>query len=219
MLARLVRGCVRDKISTSVLLLLGLPAIVGWASAEVQEMSVPVNLQLRLLSRVLQFDRRFPENLGEEVVLGVLYQSRFRASLDAMSAARSALEEKANRFVGEVPLRVVALDMDEGLSLADALADRGIDVLYVAPLRSVEIRALSRISREGGVLTFTGVPEYLRMGLAVSVGSRRGRPEILINADAAAAEGVLFSSELLKIATLVEGSSGESDAPADPTVP
>ena len=109
--------------------------------------------------------------------------------------------------------------MDEGLSLADVLADRGIDVLYVAPLRSVEIRALSRISREGGALTFTGVPEYLRMGLAVSVGSRRGRPEILINADAAAAEGVLFSSELLKIATLVEGSPDEFEAPADPTVP
>ena len=55
--------------------------------------------------------------------------------------------------------------------------------------------------------------------LAVSVGSRRGRPEILINADAAAAEGVLFSSELLKIATLVEGSPDEFEAPADPTVP
>ncbi len=208
------------RVATLVLLLV-VPLMSGWVSASAaQEMSAPVELQIRLLSRILQFDRRFPDGFGDEVVVGVLYQSRFRASLDAMSAARASLEEEyTDGWMGGIPLRVVQLDLDGELSLADALVDEQIDVLYVAPLRSVPIGTVSQVSRDKGVLTFTGVPEYVRLGLAVSVGSRGGRPEILINIAAAAAEGVVFSSELLQIANLVEGSADELDAFPDPAEP
>jgi len=221
MYTRLLRGCAACLRVTRLVLLVAMPAMSVLASpSAAQDMPAPVELQVRLLARILQFDRRFPDGFGGEIVVGVLYQSRFRASLDAMRAASSALEdEHANGSVGGIPLRVVPLDLDGGLSLADALADEQIDVLYVSPLRSVEIGTVSQVSRDKGVLTFTGVPEYVRLGLAVSVGSRGGRPEILINIAAAAAEGVVFSSELLQIANLVEGSADELDAFPDPAEP
>ncbi len=183
-----------------------LALLAGLVAADIpQEMPAPVDTQIRLLSRILQFDRRFPDGFGDEVVVGVLYQSRFRASLDAMTAAVAALQrEQSGGLPGGLSLRFLTLDLDGGVSLLDELADGRIDVLYVAPLRAVDVEALSQICRRSGVLTFTGVPEFVSRGLAVGIGSRRGRPEILINREAAEAEGAFFSSELLALARIVD---------------
>lgn len=170
-----------------------------------QEMPAPVETQIRLLPGILQFDRRFPDGFGDEVVVGVLHQSRFRVSFDAMTEAVAALErQQTGGLPGGLALRVVTLDLDGSVSLPHALADGKIDVLYVTPLRGADIEALSRLCRAAGVLSFTGVPEFVSRGLAVGIGSRRGRPQILINRAAAEAEGAFFSSELLKLARIVD---------------
>ena len=47
------------------------------------------------------------------------------------------------------------------------------------------------------------MPEYVEEGIAVGIGLRNMRPLILINLEAARAEGAAFSSQLLSLARIV----------------
>lgn len=76
-------------------------------------------------------------------------------------------------------------------------------VVYVTPLRSVDVAEIARISRSRGLRTVTGVPEYVEEGIAVGIGERKARPLIIINLRGARAEGSDFSSQLLNLARIV----------------
>jgi hypothetical protein len=49
----------------------------------------------------------------------------------------------------------------------------------------------------------TGVPEYVERGLAIGVGVKGERPEIVINLDASRAEGAELNAQVLRIARIV----------------
>jgi hypothetical protein len=53
------------------------------------------------------------------------------------------------------------------------------------------------------MLTLTGVAEYVRAGIAVGIGVRDDRPEILVNLAAARAAGADFSAQLLLLARVI----------------
>ena len=61
---------------------------------------------------------------------------------------------------------------------------------------------LAITARNANVTTLTGVPQYVALGLAVSVRLQGERPNFVINAEAAKAEGADFSAELLKLAQI-----------------
>jgi hypothetical protein len=49
----------------------------------------------------------------------------------------------------------------------------------------------------------TGVPDYVRRGVAVGIGVVQDKPQVLINLAAARAEGSDFDASLLRIATIL----------------
>jgi hypothetical protein len=181
--------------------LVALALFVGApASAAAQEMAVPVDLQIPLLIKILSFDR----NLGDRtVVLGVLYQRKYRASANVANEVRDAVKRLPRESAGGRPVRAVPIDLDDTPSLASALERHGVTVLYVAPLRSADLRALAAATRSSQVITVTGVPAYVETGLAIGVGVRGERPEIVINLVASRAEGADLGAQLLKLARIV----------------
>ncbi len=199
---RSIAGCVRPQAlaRTAVVFVLSLGAVTGvWA----QEMAVPVEVQLQLFARILPFDRQLRERVGDEIVVGVVYQRRLRASLNAMNAVSAALDGELR--IADLPVRHVPLDAGDGAKLTTAIATHDVDVLYICPLRAIDFGVLTAASRAHGVLTYTGVPDYVAEGVAVGIGTRAGRPLIMINLEAARAEGAEFSSELLKLVHVVGG--------------
>ena len=95
----------------------------------------------------------------------------------------------------------MAIDLDRETLIA-GLARHKPSVLYVAPLRAVEIGDVAVSARNANITTVTGVPHYISLGLAVSVRLQGERPKLVINAEAAKAEGADFSAELLKLAQI-----------------
>ena len=69
-----------------------------------------------------------------------------------------------------LPVRVVPIDLDDE-SLADRLKADDVSLLYIAPIRAVDIGALTATAVAAGVTTVTGVPDYVALGVAVGVGS------------------------------------------------
>lgn len=185
-------------------IILILAATLGLSPAHVAEdMEVPVDLQLNIFAKVLRFDRSLSDRPSEELVLGVLYQSRVRDS-DLAKDQIVDLVRKAGLTVQDRPVKVVPLTAETPADLDKALEDSGIEVLYVGPLRAFNASRFAEVTRAHSVLTLTGVPQFVEDGLSIGVGLVADRPEIIINVDAARLEGADLQARLLQLARIVQ---------------
>ncbi|MDA1191031.1 MAG: YfiR family protein [Candidatus Poribacteria bacterium] len=173
------------------------------ANAVAQMMVVPERTQYALFQKILTFERSLAKRDDKEFVVGFLYQSRVRESLNARDAfERVAENDKSVRLFGK-PVRFRFVDLQDVDKLEESLLEGKPHILYVAPLRAIEIKRISKITRKNKVLTLTGVPEYVENGLSVGIGLQsENKPEILVNITAAKAEGADFHSELLKLSRI-----------------
>lgn len=180
-------------------LLFGLLCAPAPAPAQ-DDMEVPVARQVSLLTRVLAFDRGLAGD--GPLVIGVVYQERHRASrrtADEVEAAFGTATTIHGRLV-----RVAFVPLSSPSRLGNALRAAGAEVAYLAPLRGADIGAVAVGAASAGAVTVTGVRRYVSEGVAVGIGLRDGRPEILLHRRAANTCGADFSARLLQIATLVE---------------
>lgn len=191
----------RHRIPATTAVILVLAGLLTAAFG--QEMAVPVALQVKLLGKILTFDRNLESGQDSEVVVGVLYQTGFRASADARDAFMDGVESSGTAIGSR--LRCVPIELGDFTDSANVVQTSGLDVLYVPPLRAASFEAITSISRQRGITTFTGVPDYVEEGIAVGIGTRGGKPRIHINLDAAKAEGADFDSRLLKLAKIIRG--------------
>jgi hypothetical protein len=167
-------------------------------SLAAQEVPVPVRVQVPLLLRIMTFDRNLAQRRTGDLVVAVLYQSRNRTSL--------AIAQEVTLLLGSsTGTEAVGIDLDKVTDLRAALTQSRGQVLYVSPLRGVEISGIIGVSRVAGVTTVTGVPRYVDEGIAIGLDLKAERPEIVVNLEGARAEGADFTAQLLKLARLVQG--------------
>jgi hypothetical protein len=185
---------------------IGLVAIliVLWAVvAQTQEMAVPVDVQITLFLKILTFDRNLKKRVGDEIVIGIVYQEKFRKSLNVKDKFVDAMEESRIKKLEDTPIRLMPIDISDKTELARVVSEHPIDMLYIAPLRAVEIKTITAVSREKQITTLTGVPDYVESGLAVGIGIKGKKPQLLINLSAAKAEGANFRAQFLKLAKVI----------------
>jgi len=178
---------------------LGLLALPGSA----QEMAVPVGVQVPLFLKILAFDRNLMAQSGP-LVLGIVYQGKYRSSANAADEARRATKGVLSPGAGGLPLKVVLLDLDGTPDLGEALARLKVRVIYVSPLRAIDLRSIRDASRSGGIRSLTGVTRYVDDGLGIGIDLKGDRPEILVNLEASRAEGGDLDAQLLKLARIVQ---------------
>jgi hypothetical protein len=191
------------RIRNRMLMVLCLICWMGLSLISAQNMAVPVHVQYELLMKVLSYDRAIQAREGAELRVGVLYQSKVRASLQAQEEFVAAGHARPV-LIGTKKVSFVPLDQSELGDLGAIIDRKWIDILYVAPLRVTGIAAITSLSRASRVLTLTGVPAFVEHGLAVGISVKGKRPQIVINLAAAKAEGADFTSQLLKVAKIIE---------------
>jgi hypothetical protein len=169
-------------------------------SARAQDVEVPVSVQLPLFLKVMSFDRRLATRTTSPVVIAIAYQGGFRMSIDARNDALKAAQGVAS--VGGMSLTVVVIDLDRE-DLERALSRNRVTLLYVAPLRGVDIGDIIAVTRAARVTTLSGVPRYVEQGCAVGVRLQGDRPRIVVNLSASRLEGAEFGAELLKLAQVL----------------
>ena len=163
-----------------------------------QEMELPVSIQIQLFLKVISFDRlrnKLPDTL---LVVGVAYQNGFRASTTTRDEVERALKTSADRRV-----RVVMIDLDRE-NLDEVMRHQHVTLLYVAPLRAYNIADIATASANAHAMTVTGVLKYVEQGLAVGVRLLGDHPKLMVNLPASRRCGVNFSSDLLKLAQVLE---------------
>jgi len=179
----------------------GVVAVAGPPASE-QEASVPVAVQISIFLRIVAFDRALTLRAPQEIVFGIAYQRGNRASVLARDEASRALRASEDG-VGGIRIRIEPIDLDAA-RLSEEILRLRLTHLYVTPLRATDLATITALTRAASVLTLAGVPAYVAAGLSIGVELRDGRPRILINLAASRLEGADLSSELLKLATIVE---------------
>jgi hypothetical protein len=154
---------------------------------------VPVSVQMDLYHKIWKLDRSL-ESRGD-LSVAVLYQDTYAAS----AAAKDAVEAWA--VVSHVHCIFVALDQK---NIDAALQNIVADVFYVTPMRGADIERIARIARARQIHTMAGLTDYLLIGLSVGIGVRNDRPHIMINLDAAKAEGAAYQAQLLQMVEIVK---------------
>jgi hypothetical protein len=148
----------------------------------------------------MTFDRNLPARSSGDLRIAVLYQSRNRTS--------QVIADEVARAIGSTPgAEAVGIDLDNVSDLRTVLVQSRARVLYVSPLRGIDIGSIVRVSRETGVTTITGVPRYVDEGIAIGLDLKADRPEIVVNLEGARAEGADFTAQLLKLARVVQAGS------------
>lgn len=196
---RLHAGAFRLAAST-----LAWAVLTGVVAATDDGVVVPADVQAALFAKIATFDRALPALAKREIAIGVLYQRRVRASLEFQEDFVRALAAIPGQRIANMPFRTIAIDWD-GTEDIGALLDREpIQILYVTPLRAVSIEQIAAAAKSRGVRTWTAVPDYVERGLALGIGLRGDRPLILVNLPQARAEGCDLSSQLLKLARVIQ---------------
>ena len=167
--------------------------------AAAEPMPLAPDLQLPLILKVLTYDRHFETKARGELVLGIVYEQADPESLKAASAVIETLLRFSGKTVKRLPIRFSLVPIG---NLERSVEDAKINVLYVAPGNARNLEKLMQFSQAKGITTATGVPDYVKRGIAVGIGVNDDRAQILINLPSAKAEGSEFDASLLRIATV-----------------
>ncbi len=176
-----------------------LAVLAGGRQAAAQEGTLPAELQAALIGKILTFDRKL-DRYGNDLVLGYLYQPGNRESEQLARDLSDATRSLPAISRGGPRLRAVLLAYTDGMPLSATLRREGIDLLYVAPMRATNVRALVAEAAAAGVLTISGHPDPIRAGVAVGLEERARRPAITSRLGQARRAGSDFDSRLLRLA-------------------
>ncbi|HNJ73326.1 MAG TPA: YfiR family protein, partial [bacterium] len=178
-------------------LMLVIPAL------QAQVVKVPADIQMRLMVKILAYERdhRFDSDNFTNVV--VLYHSKVSGSVAAKDAVINAHTQsplKVNRAI----IRFIPIDISTVGDIGEELHRQGARVVYLTPMRGVNIGAIINACRAQSILSVSGVYDFAQFGATISFDLLDNKPKFIINTTSAKLEQVVFSSDLLKLATVIE---------------
>jgi hypothetical protein len=161
-------------------------------------MSVPLVIQVQLMARIFSFDRAMAERVKDGLTVGILYQERYRTSANTAEEVEDLLAQTEWPLAGTAT--VVRIPWENRADAERVLREHHVRILYVTPLRSVDVHTVSEVCATLRIPAFTGVSEYVDEGIPLGVARRGGKAAILVNLPAARRAGADLSSQLLHIA-------------------
>ena len=182
-----------------LLFLVGLPLL----AVGTDEMAVPPSLQIPLILKVLTYDRNFEEKAPLELKIGIVFVPGNAASQKAKNDIVGVLDGFAGKTIKKVPIKYLAIEFTSRRELESLTKSSKLNVLYIAPGNAQNLDALLKVSQSNQLITITGVPGYVDQGVAVGIGVRQDKPQILINLASSKSEGSEFDASLLRIASVV----------------
>lgn len=169
-----------------------------------QDIAVPVDDQIQIFFKIFAYDKNLNQKVKDHLDIVIIYQKKFITSLNIKNSIQSLLESDNYKYYNSIPVTIKSVSIESSSELDNYLRKNHADILYVAPLRALNISELAEITRARKILTITGVPEYVEEGLSVGIGIKSNKPQIIINLSASKSEGSNFSSQLLKLAKVIE---------------
>jgi hypothetical protein len=168
------------------------------------DMVVTADRQVPLLLKILTYDRHLEARVGQQLVIGIIRSPTSAASVRACEDVLAILQGYLGKTVKKIPIDFYWHDYSNPDKLQAWVKAKKINVFYVAPGNDKNLGAILKVGQDSGVSSMTGVAEYVGRGVAVGIGERQAKPQILINLESSRREGSEFDASLLRVATIVK---------------
>ena len=180
-----------------IILFIVLTGFVLWAQEEVR-----MDLQVNLFLKILKYDRNITQRGADGLKLGVLYNPDNKKSVRAKQDFEKKFNSLDDKSVKDI--QVILIPIKGSAELSKSIKSYGINLLYIAPGFDSELSKILDTCSKNKILTMTGVSTYLDKGIAVGLGVKDGKPEIIINTTVSKSVGADFSSNILKLARVIK---------------
>jgi hypothetical protein len=176
-------------------------AVAGLAHA--QEVSVPIAIQADLLVKVAAYDRNLPNRAGDRV--RTLLVSRPGNNSSSRVAGQMAKAMEPKEPIAGLPHEEILYSFSDGAALARACRDRRIAVVYLAPgFSDGELASIAEHLDGVDVLTVAALADYVPKRVVLGFDLVSGKTKLLVHLAQARRQRVALSSEVLKMATVIE---------------
>jgi len=182
-----------------------LHVIIGLAASFIlvlplaaQDVVVPVDLQYALFCKVLSYDRALMSKDSDRIVFCIAYQSRYLTSRNIRDEFIRSIENSPVKSINGRNIECISVDLINE-DIDKTFESNNIDVLYLAPVRALDIGNIAMVCSVHKILSITGVPEYCERGITVGIGQTGEKPQIIVNMKGALSVGADFSSQFLKL--------------------
>ena len=159
--------------------------------------------QYTLLLKILTYDKKFLIKATDKVIIGIVFQNSYRLSVDAKETLVDIIDESGLKVENRI-VNYILMDLSGSGRLEYFVKNNSPDVLFVLPVRGINIGTITAVSQKYKIMTFTGVSAFMDDGISVCVNMDGEKPVIIINRNSARSESVDFSSQLLKVARIIE---------------
>ncbi len=167
------------------------------------DQGVPALRQASILTRALAYDRNMKDRAGDSVSVGVLYRAGNPGSENCANEILQAFRGLEKFAVHGLPFKAMRIAYDVAGSMKDLIRNEGIDALYACNGLDNEVDAIASFAQERKIITMGAREEYVNKALAIGVFVIEGKPSILINWGESQKEGASFSSDLVRLAKVI----------------
>lgn len=158
-----------------------------------------------ILLRVLSYERTFPERVGGNLTVGIVYAQDSATSTTEAAAWKAAFLALADVRVNGMSAATVDLGLGAERTLA-SVEEHDVDLLVVcAGLGDDKWRSVLQAARHQRVLTASASAADARaQRTTLSVVADGNQHRMLVNLNVANEQRIRFSSQLLKLADLIQ---------------
>ncbi|MFH1893496.1 MAG: hypothetical protein ABIK83_12545 [Candidatus Zixiibacteriota bacterium] len=191
-------------MQTKIACFLGILLITGAAPAFGDNGTVDPGLEIQLFLKVITYDQNFlPESLGA-VRLYIVYDRSVPESYEQLLRVDNFLRESPGMSVSGVAVKHESLPIKQFNSAVSRMSSREYNILLVTAVDRREIESLALEAQAAGMRSFSILPEYVNLGLAVGVRVGKKRNSIIVNLESSRREGSNFSAHLLKMCEVIK---------------
>ena len=167
-----------------------------------QAMGVELGDQIQLILMAIERDRNFGDRMRRQGV-----ERGVRMAIVYDPSERSLKNEMLSVFQGHastpggLSVTYFPLAYTSGGEWEQEARRLEINVLYITPGTEDHLQQLVKFCREYGVMSTTGVPDFVEQGVSLGMRIRLDRPRYIIHLGASKCEGTKFTSNFLRLPT------------------
>jgi hypothetical protein len=173
-----------ERITRAVCLFVVVAAVAAALPARAEVASA---VRVKVLLAALSMDRTLKDHAEGGIVVGIL------GSCDM----GGALQEAAGKSINGMALVIQPLGDVEGEGLKDAVKKHGVDILYVCAAGN--LGAVAGLAAREKIVTLAEKAAWVEDRLVLGVGDNNGRPELVLNVNAAKDAGADFDARIFGI--------------------
>jgi hypothetical protein len=170
--------------------------------AVADEPAVPMQLQVDLTVKVIEYAQQPPIRSADMVRIGVLVKPSSAQSMRFGAELKAALD-RVDTIAG-LPHEQSTIEWASVMSFVEEAQKRKLSVAYLAPGLDGEVPAIARALSGMPLITVAATDSYVQSGAIVGFELVSGHPKLVFNRGQARQQNVAFGSAVMKLMRIVE---------------